>query len=355
MRRAGLIALLLAHCSADAAAAEPAKTAELVIVVEPANATPAALRSLARIRDELAADKYRVTMADARTATATGTILEYAASEPDDGVLLALFGDPDSGQAELWVVARARRGLAVRRAAVSTEDPERMPALLSARALELVRATSLELSFGSETATETEPLPDVPVPPPRTAATRLDPPRAAADSSVEAAFDFDMGLALLSSVDGPGPAILPVGRLRWHFSGSFYGRVSVLGIGTHPRVDTSYGWATVSQSVGLIELGATFRRDTSLRPSVSVGAGALHVSVVGVGNPPYEGRDPARFSAALDGGLGMAFALTRAMALATEVHALVAIPHPTLYFVATDEVTIGFPSFLLTAAVQFAP
>ena len=104
-----------------------------------------------------------------------------------------------------------------------------------------------------------------------------------------------------------------------------------------------------------IELGATFHRDSSLRPNVSVGAGALHVSVLGVGNPPYEGRDPARWSAALDGGLGMAFAVTRTVALATEVHALVAIPHPTLNFVGTEEATIGFPSFLLTAAVQLAP
>lgn len=348
--------MFLLHCSEDAAGAESAKPAELVIVLEPDNATPAALRSLTRIRDELAADSYRVTMADARTATAMGTIVEYAGSEPDGSVLLlALFGDPDSGQAELWVVARAPRGLAVRRAAVATEDPERMPALLSARALELVRATSLELSFGGETAAHAGLPPGVPVPPSRTTAARPDPPRAAADSSVPAAFDFDMGLALLSSVDGPGPAILPLGRMRWHFADSFYGRMSLFGLGTHPRVDTSYGWATVSQTVGLIELGATFGRDRRLRPSVSLGAGALHVSVVGVGNPPYEGRDPARWSAALDGGLGIAFAVTPTVALATEVHALVAIPHPTVNMVDTDQATIGFPSFLLTAAVQFAP
>jgi hypothetical protein len=310
---------------------------------------------LARIRDELAADKYRVTLADAGTATASGTLLEYAASEPDGSVLLALFGDPDSGQAELWVVARARRGLAVRQAAVATEDPERMPVLLSARALELVRATSLELSLGSETAAETRPPPDVPVSPSPRPTTQVDSPRTQAGSSLPAIFDFDMGLALMSSVDGPGPAVLPMGRLRWHFWRSFNGRVSLFGLGTQPRVDTSSGWATVSQSIGLIELGATFHRDRTLRPSVSVGAGALHVSVLGVGNPPYEGRDPAHWSAALDGGLGIAFALTRTVALAAEVHALVAIPHPTQNFVEMDEATIGFPSLLFTAAVQVAP
>jgi hypothetical protein len=350
-----LIFVFLAQCSTDAAGAESAKPAEVVIVLEPTNATPAARRSLSRIRDELAVDRYRVTLADARTDTATGTLFEYAANEPEGSVLLALFGDPDSGQAELWVVARARRGLAVRQAAVTSEDPQRMPALLSARALELVRATSLELSFASETDAETRAPPQVvAVPPSRTTATGLCPPPAAKDS-VLPAFDFEMGLALLSSVEGPGAAMMPVGRLRWYFSGSVYGRVSLLGLGTHPRVDTDYGWATVSQSVGLIELGATFRRDTTLRPSVSVGAGALHVSVVGVGNPPYEGRDPAQWSAALDGGVGVAFGVTRTVALATEVHALVAIPHPTLNFVDAEEATIGFPSFLLTAAVQFAP
>jgi hypothetical protein len=230
-----------------------------------------------------------------------------------------------------------------------------MPALLSARALELVRATSLELSFDTETKPDIAPPRAAPVPVPTKTAPRADLPRQAANGIAPSAFDFDMGLAILSSVDGPGPALLAVGRLRWYFASPFYGRVSLMGLGTESRVETAYGWAMVSQSLGLIELGAVFRRGESFRPNLSIGAGALDVSVTGVGEPPYEGRDPSRWSAVIDGGVGFAFALTPAVALTSELHALLAIPHPTVNFADTRGASIGFPSFLLSAAVQVAP
>jgi hypothetical protein len=353
IRLARLMTVVVALCTVRATRAASAPPDELVIVLEPANAAPAVLRSLARIKDELAADRYRVAVADARTATAAGSVMEQPASESDQSVVLALFGDPDSGQAELWVAARGPRRLAVRRVHVVAEVPEQMPSLLAARALELVRATSLELSFDVETTAEASPPRDVQAPPPKTSAARTDLPRSG--SPAPSALDFDAGVALFSSVDGPGPAILTVGRLRWHFASPFYGRVSLMGLGTEPRIETSYGSATVSQSVGLIELGAVFRRHDSLRPNVSLGAGALHVTAAGVGKPPYEGRDSSRWSATLDGGLGFAFGVTRSVALALELHGLVAIPHPTVTFADQQRASVGFPSLVLSAALQVAP
>ena len=65
----------------------------------------------------------------------------------ESGTVLVVFGDPETGQAELCVVRRAARRTAVRRATVVVDDPERMPEALAARALELLRATALELSI----------------------------------------------------------------------------------------------------------------------------------------------------------------------------------------------------------------
>ena len=92
-----------------------------------------------------------------------------------------------------------------------------------------------------------------------------------------------------------------------------------------------------------------------IRPIVSLGAGALNVAVVGTGAAPYEGREPQRWSAAFDGGVGVAFAVGSRAALVTELHALLASPHPVVRFVDTRAATIGYPSLILTLALQVAP
>ena len=88
---------------------------------------------------------------------------------------------------------------------------------------------------------------------------------------------------------------------------------------------------------------------------MSLGAGVLHVAVVGTGAAPYEGREPQQWSAAFDGGLGVAFALGSRAALVTEIHALMASPHPVVRFVDTRAATIGYPSMIVSLALRVAP
>ena len=72
------------------------------------------------------------------------------------------------------------------------------------------------------------------------------------------------------------------------------------------------------------------------------------MAVVGTGAAPYEGREPQRWSAAFDGGVGVAFAIGSRTALVTELHALVASPHPVVRFADTRAATIGYPSVILS-------
>jgi hypothetical protein len=341
--------------SAALAASESEPADELVIVLQPSSASPAVCRSLSRIRDELSADRFRVVVPDASVAAEPGSA-ESALGAPEGSTIVALFGDPDSGQSELWVVARAGRRWAARRAWVAAEDPQRMPELLSARALELVRATALELSLRPEAVTEVRRSPEVQkLPAPGPTVAPADPFPAAGNAFGPSIFDIDLGIGVLHSVAGPPPAVVPIGRIRLHFARLLYGRASFAGLGSRPRVETMYGAASLSQTIGMIELGAVFRRDKRIRPSVSVGAGVLHVIVDGNGNPPYEGREPAHWSAAFDAGLGVAFAIGSHVALATELHAIVANPHPTIRFIDLEPATIGFPALMLTLAIQVAP
>ena len=349
VRRCWTVAALLAPLlDWSGASAENTAGNETVILLQPTNASPAFRRSLVRIRDELSADRFHVILADPGTAGDAGAVIASATNDRETGTILALFGDPESGQAELCVVRGAGRRTAVRRAIV-VDDPERMPEALATRALELLRATGLELSI------ELEHAPRSPKPPePRSEAevpAKPSPPVAVAEIPMLVAA---MGVGIWNSVDGPPLAVTPVGRVGLRLSDWAWARVSVAGLGSQPRVETAYGSGAVSQSLALAEVAVVFRGDKRIRPALSLGAGALSVAVVGTGAAPYEGRGARRWSAAFDAGVGIAVAVGSRAALVTELHALLAAPHPVVRFVDMRAATIGYPSLLLTAALQVA-
>ena len=344
-------ALLLLVLEGSGASAQAAPAAETVILLQPSTASLAARRSLARIRDELSADRFDVIVADSNTAGDPGAVIEDAAARlAEAGTVIVMFGDPESGQAELCVVRRTTRRTAVRRATVTVDDPERIPELLAKRALELLRATALELSLEIEPPPRAEKLVE-PRPQPGMPSSSIPP----APTPGSAIVVVDMGVGMWTSVDGPPPAWAPVGRVGLHLYEWAWARVSIAGFGSRPRVDTTYGSAWLSQTMALLECAAIFRHDKRVRPTVSLGAGALEVEIVGTGAAPYEGRETQRWSAALDGGVGVAFAVGSHAAVATELHALLASPHPVIHFVDMRAGTVGYPSLILTLALRVAP
>jgi hypothetical protein len=301
---------------------------------------------LARIRDELSADRFRVVLAASGTSGETGTLIEKAARDADEGTTLVLFGDPEAGETELCVVRRAGRRTAVRWATVPVKDPDHMEEAVAARALELLRATSLELSIDSERA----PPPQEPREP--TATVEVSPPASPAVACEAPVLVATIGVGIWNSIEGPSAAVVPIGRVGVRLSDWAWARISAAGLGTRPRVDMAAGSATVSQNVVLGELAAAFRPRRRLHPMLSLGAGVLNVAVVGTGTAPYQGREARQWSAAFDAGAGIGLAIGSRAALVTEVHALVASPRPVVRFADTNVATIGFPSLIYTLALQ---
>jgi hypothetical protein len=340
-----LVGLLLTLDGA-VAATETEPTPETVILLQPTTSSPAVRRSLARIRDELSADRLRVVVASA----SDGGDASGAVRDGDDGTTVALFGDPTAGEAELCVVRRVPGRTAVRWATVAVDDPERMPQALATRALELLRATALELSLERERPMPRGQPPEarahVEVPPATT------PPAVAPGAPRLVAA---RGVGIWSSLDGPPAALIPMGRIGLRLSDWAWVRVGVVGLGSRPRVDTRDGSATIAQTLVLAELAAVFRSDKRLHLRLSVGAGALDVSVAGTGAAPFEGREPQRWFAALDGGLGLAVAVGPRSALVVELHALLAEPHPVVRFVDVRAATVAYPAVIVTLALEVAP
>jgi hypothetical protein len=341
------MALVVTLLSAPAfAASQPAET---VILVEPSNASVATRQSLSRIRDELAADRFEVVVAVPTAATEPGAAIESATNGVERGTLVILFGDPATGQSELCVVRRAGRRTAVRRVVV-VDLPERMPVALSLRALELLRATALELSLD---AVETPSEKSRPEPPGPSKSSEV--PVSAVVESERPTVTLDVGMAVMQSLDGPPPAFAPLGRLQLALTTWLYGRLSAAGLGTRPRVRNAYGSATLSQNLGLLELATVLRSHERFRPLASLGAGVSNVSIQGTGAAPYQGRGAHQWSAAIDAGLGIALAFGARSAVVTELHALLAVPHPVVRFMDASAATVGYPSLILTLALQVSP
>jgi hypothetical protein len=334
-----LVSLLTA---AGAARAAPATT-DLVILLEPADASPVTLRSLRRIKDEVSADRFEVVVATPETATGAVSATWNATR----GALIVLLGDPSTGRAELCVVSRTTKRTAVRRATV-VDTPETMPEVLASRALELLRATALELSLDAPVGpTPAEPQPRPP-----------DGTRPAASSPTAdepTPLLVDTGLALVQSLNGPPPSVAPILRLGVRVATWLDVRASASGLGTRPRVESPYGSATVSQSFVLLELVTLLTRHGALRPMASLGGGLLHIAISGQGTPPYVGRDAQQWAASIDGGVGLALPFRSRAALVAELHCLLASPHPSIRFVDTKPATIGYPSLVLTLALRVMP
>ena len=342
---AGSVFLLLLLAGMRASA-DTARDADTVILLQPAAASPAVRRTLARIGDELSADRFHVILTDGEALGGPAAMVERATRAADAGTALVLFDDPEGGQAELCVVRRTGRGLAVRRATVAVQEPERMPEVLARRALELLRATAMELSF------ELEPAPSAEKAQPSEPDAR---PTVSPPAVPPATVTVDLGLATWASFDGPPPSLTPIGRVALRLSNWIWARITAAGLGTRPNLETAYGSASVAHTVALAEAVVVFRRDKRLRPFVSLGAGVLDVAVSGRGAGPYEGRAPQTWSAAFDGGIGAALIVRSHAALLAELHALVAEPHPVVRFADTRAATIGYPSLILTLALQVAP
>jgi hypothetical protein len=341
----GLIFLLFS----PALVADAPRPEGVVILLQPDAASPAARRSMARIRDELLADRFHVIEVDSTRAGEPGAIIEQDARDLGADNLVTFFGDPDTGHLELWVMERAGGLTAIRQAIVTVAEPERMPEVLSARTLELLRATALELSI--KIARERQPLPA----PDSVAAGQRGQSPAPSLSSGRGILTIDAGMAVVQSVAGPPTAVAPLGRVQVRLSDWLMARLSLTGLGTRPRVETANGSAELSQTIGLFELGVGFRNDQRIRPTLSLGAGLLSVGMVGSGKSPYEGREGRQQSAVFDAGLGGAVALRSRVALAVELHAFLASPHPEVRFLQTRAATIGYPSFVLLLALQVEP
>jgi len=341
--------------AAASAVVPPTAAGGRVTVLQSSSVSPRARRCLTRLREELAAGGFEVTVSEFAAGGEALWMVDAPNHRDGSTATITLVGDPDEADAELWIVDGVPWGrVVVRRllvpAGAGTHDDE----VLAIRTLEFLRARALELAGGAphSTGTSTSASPSAPSPAPVTVAAEAA--RPVAPLATRGPLSFEIGLCLLQSSRALGPAFLPVARLRAEWLSLLETRVTVAGFGTQPRVTSPEGTATVGYVVGLVEMRAAFRHGRAVRPAVGVGGGVLRVNVDGAGTWPYEGLRGQRWAGLLDVGAGLTASLGRQLSVAVELHGQLAAPYPTVQFSGEEVARISRPALFASVTLVMA-
>jgi hypothetical protein len=325
-----------------------------VILLRPPSAPGAVIEALVRLQAELTVEGFDAEVMELGLGPDVRASLEKVAptmAQATAVVAVVAGGDPAS--AELWVVDRMTGKTVVRRVHADPKVAARIAEVLSVRAVELLRASFLELAITSRPSPDVVevPLPSAPV------VTRF-----VTEPLVEAEPDWTWaveagggGMGAVQGVSGGTTLLgefLPVARVQRAFSSRLCARISFAGLGTQATVNMPGGYANVSQTVALVEGLVRFRRGRRLEPVVSLGAGILYLAAEGHEMAPYIGGNAWRLSAAADVGVGLRLPLRpRRVELGIEFHALVAEPYPVVRFMEREVARAGRPSLLASVTL----
>jgi hypothetical protein len=340
MWRGGIFALVLLALAfvSRKSQAEPA----LVVLIRPSAQSAIVNEAITRIRGELVADGFDVSVIDAPPGESPASLLSRDNQPTGAAASLGLFLRADAQAAEVWVVDRLTGKTVMRRIELTTTPAGDVSEVLARRSVELLRASLLEILV----ETRNDPAAS---PGPRKDASRW---ASRALSAPPSRWGIEAGAQVLAGFGGLDGAVMPVARVRFVLGQRFAVRSSLSGLGTQPRVETPVGSATVSQELGLVELVGELVPESWLRPSISLGAGTYHIGVDGSANWPYAGTDESRFVFAADAGGGLALSLTSALWLSLEGHGIFLAPYPVIRFLGVDAATVGNP--LVAATLTMA-
>jgi hypothetical protein len=353
-RRRLTFAVVLAAVGAGLASQARAEAdADVVVVLlRPVPASDLLAETLVRIKSELLAGGFQVTVTDTPAALLVPdpqVLKQLASRAKPPSATLAIFGNLEQGKAELWVVDRITGKGLIRRVQVETSSDRPISEVLAIRVQELMRAALVEVFVD-------EKHPPTPAQPPRAAGPAevrddVAAPVMPAMPILPWRFAVEIGGSAFGGEGGLGITAAPVIRLRIAIDETFWLRAGALGLGTRSRLIADYASATVSQSVVVLDGAAWFRVRRRVRPGCFLGVGSERVAVEGSASLPYRGEQNARWYFAANAGIGLAVRLTARWEAQLEGHVLITAPRPTVRFLGVEVAQAGLPTLLAVLTV----
>ncbi len=147
---------------------------------------------------------------------------------------------------------------------------------------------------------------------------------------------FELGAAVLASLDGVGPAILPLVRFDVALGPWLGLQVEAAGFGTRPTVGTPGASARVAQQYALLGACLCAPSMARLRPVVGLSAGALRTAADGEAESPLQGHSVAQWSFVVEASAGARLRLAKRTHLTAAVHVQFAEPYVDIRVVNPD-------------------
>jgi hypothetical protein len=312
-----------------------------VLLVRPSNPNALTSEALVRVQGELQSSGFAIQFATADSADELHKMLETVARDRGVDAVLAILGAQAPESIEVWV-NDVSTGRALRRQTTFSLEGERSAEVLAIRAIELLRASLLEIHLGRG-----EPIPEVAAPkpmPPALAQPAQSPPA----PTPQPRWGFEAGGSAVTSLGGVGMALLPLVRVDGDLASWLVARLTLAGLGSRARVTRSGQSADVTQQFASAGACVRFWSSRRIRPVALLGAGILHTEAEGRADWPYKGQIVERWSFLVEAGLGAWLKIGGRYDLSVELHGLLAQPYPVIAFASAPSASLARPSLLLT-------
>jgi hypothetical protein len=313
-----------------------------VVVLTPVGAAPAVQRAVRRTQAELRAAGFVVLVEDAPIGDVRRA-LSTAATKADAVAAIAIVPDQAGAAADVWVADRLSDKTLIRTVRVASVPSAERPRALAIRAVELLRASFVEVLVSPE--------PDPAQELPTDVRAWLQPPRGALQGVT-----LQLGVGMITSFDGVGPAGAPSVRLGWADASGLGARVSWLGPAYGARLTDPRGNVSVRQELVTADLiYAPAVAWSGWVPLVWLGAGAYHLHADGELLAPLVGRSADVWTAAFVGGAGLGYRLTPRVTALLDATAVVTAPRAVVTLFGEPLGRAGRPSLVadLGVAVRF--
>jgi hypothetical protein len=314
------------------------------VLVQGKTPTDSARETLTRTRAELEAAGFKVvevTSEDEDIQKGLDTAVESAGA----AAAIAIESEPNSNSVEVWISDRLTKKLSMRR--VDASPTGDTPALVAIRAVELLRASLIELRYDRDS----DPNAPKKLPPPieRLTKPHASPPRPVAGWQ---GVGIELGIAGLLHVDPVSPAFAPALRLSYGSKLGLGGRFTWIGPSLGPSFSGALGSASVSEEFGVFELTFSPHLPEPIELLFAGGTGVQRVAAQGhLQNPNLALSDT---TAAFVGTLSVAAGARLHPHVALDVEAFAAFTAPRIVIdMGKDRVgTIGLPILGATTGLR---
>jgi hypothetical protein len=322
-----------------------AASATTVVIVRPPNPSSEVAETLTRLHGELLSVGVEVPMVDGSAAGGAAgadwrSWLDQVPGRRGADAVVEIIGDNGVVAVNVWVLKAPGR-FEVTRVTADANTANRS-GTLAIRAIEALRASLLELDLRArrrrDEGTTRAPAAVVhpePVPP----------------ASSRSRWALELGATALTSLDGVGPALMPMARGGWAPRSWLVVELVLAGAGTRPTVTTAIGSTRVEQQYATLGGHYVFRAGDAWWPFVGVSAGTLHTTLDGQASPTVDAHHVDQWSFAVDGGLGVGLRLSGHYYLTLAAEVQVAAPYAAIHFLDTVVATSARPNLLLNLTV----